>query len=146
MSIEEPSRGSVIGTVVCLPVRDLDASLRFYTKVFGLPDLVEEEGMITVELPGLSLFLLGEDQFESYSGKAGRGVRYPDTDVSVILSCAVGSQKDLDSMLTSALQHGGSVPKEAGHDDWTGLYLGYFFDPDGHHWELAFRDTGMPAE
>ena len=137
MNAEPEARGGILGTVVCLPVRDLDAALAFYTEVFGLPGLVIEEGMITVELPGLSLFLLEHEQFERYSAKAGRSARYPDAGVGVIISCAIESREALDTMQESALAHGGSVPREAVHDDWTGLYLGYVFDPDGHHWELA---------
>lgn len=48
-------------------------------------------------------------------------------------------------MLDSVPRHGGRVVKQATMDEEMGLYLGYFFDPDGHHWEVAFsgaRDAG----
>lgn len=141
MNAEPEARGGILGTVVCLHVRNLDTALAFYTEVFGLPGLEIEEGMITVELPGLSLFLLGHEQFERYSVKAGRSVQYPDAGVGVILSCAIESRERLDSMQEAALVHGGSVPRKTAPDDWTGPYLGYVFDPDGHHWELAISDS-----
>jgi len=52
-----------------MPVQQLDKTLSFYKNVFGLPDLQVEEGMITVELPNLSLFLMEKGDFESYSKK-----------------------------------------------------------------------------
>lgn len=132
----------ILGTVVCLPVRDLDASRAFYTEVFDLPDLTVEEGMITAELPNLSLFLIEEPAFESYSRKVGRGVNYPTTSSDVILSCAIESQKGLDDILDAASDNGGTVAKRGSTDNETGLYVGYFFDPDGHHWELAHSGGG----
>jgi predicted lactoylglutathione lyase len=128
----------ILGTVVCLPVRDLDASRAFYAEVFDLPDLSVEEGMITVELPNLSLFLIEEAAFESYSRKTGRGVNYPTSSSDVILSCAIASQKGLDDILYAAADNGGTVATRGTADHETGLYVGYFFDPDGHHWELAY--------
>lgn len=134
----------VIGTVICLPVRDLDASQVFYENVFSLPELTIEEEMIVVELPGLSLFLIQEQTFESYTRKAGRSVSYPGAQdgTGVILSCAITSHETLDAMLTAAAAHGGAVAQEAADVPDTGLYLGYFFDPDGHHWELAHANRG----
>lgn len=43
-------------TVVCLPVQNLDKTLTFYKNIFGLPDIQIEEGVITLELPNLSLY------------------------------------------------------------------------------------------
>lgn len=133
---------TVAGTVICLPVRGLETALDFYRAVFGLPNLITEEGMITVELPGLSLFLLEEPVFDSYAKKAGRGTAYPERGSGVILSCAIATREELDAMLATAETRGGTVPTPAGVDETTGLYLGYFFDPDGHHWELAHSDKG----
>ncbi len=140
MELSDPQgRPVVVGTVVCLPVRSLDAALVFYRRVFGLPELAVEEGMITVELPGLSLFLLEEELFASYSRKAGRGVTYPssETGTGAILSCAIATREMLDAMLEDAASHGGTLAGRGEADPSTGLYLGYVFDPDGHHWELA---------
>lgn len=134
---ESQGKPTVLGTVVCLPVRTLDTSLDFYRSVFDLPELSADDGIIAVELPGLSLFLIDEQVFDEYAGKAGRSAAYPGVGAGVILSCAIASREELDTMLVAADAHGGTVPTPAGDDDAMGLYLGYFFDPDGHHWELA---------
>lgn len=145
MSPATPSERKILGTVVCLPARDLQASLDFYAGVFDLAGLQIEEDMVTVELPNLSLFLLGESQFESYSRKVGRGIQYSGRDTGVILSCAVETQEGVDSMLASVPLHGGTVPIAASVDEVNDLYIGYFFDPDGHHWELAVARGGASA-
>lgn len=41
-------------------------------------------------------------------------------------------------MLAAVTAYGGTVPKPAAVDEDMGIYLGYFFDPDGHQWELAY--------
>ncbi|MCO5218180.1 MAG: hypothetical protein M9953_12305 [Thermomicrobiales bacterium] len=136
MKLEIPST-RVIGTVVCLPVRQLDISQSFYSAVFDFPELEASEGIVLVELPGLSLFLIEEQAFANYSMKAHRGVVYPGEGTGVILSCAITSREILDNMLDTAASNGGMIAKLASDDPEMGLYLGYFFDPDGHHWELA---------
>ncbi|SJM67155.1 VOC family protein [Gulosibacter sp. 10] len=132
--------GPVVGTVVCLPAKDLDRALDFYASVFALPALEAEGEMVVVELPNLSLFLIAEEEFASYSGRVGRGVQYPSAGTGVILSCAVESREALNAMLDAAAAHGGAVPNPPAADEELNLYLGYFFDPDGHHWELAVSE------
>jgi len=128
----------VRGSVVCLPVRSLDKTLTFYQRVFELPDLKVEEGMITVEIPGLSLFLMEKNAFETYSRKAGRGAQFSAQKVGTIISCALLTKNDVDGALERALKHGGSVAGDATIDESYGGYVGYVFDPDGHLWELVF--------
>lgn len=137
MNAAAPAERKILGTVVCLPSNDLEASLDFYRGVFDLPDLQIDEDIVAVELPNLSLFVMGSAQFESYTLKVGRTVQRPTGGTGVILSCAVETREGLDSMIASVPLHGGTVPVEAAEDADLGLYIGYFFDPDGHHWELA---------
>jgi len=124
-------------TVVCLPVQNLDKTLTFYKNVFGLPDIQVEEGMITLELPNLSLFLMGKGAFEAYSRKAGLGVQFPKDRVGTIISCALASEKDVNTALGNAPNYGGVVSGKAAIDETYGGYIGYISDPDGHLWEVA---------
>src|SRR5690554_3024372 len=93
-------------TVVCLPIQNLDNTLTFYKNVFGLPDIQIEEGMITIELPNLSLFLMEMNAFEAYSRKVGRGVLFPKDNVGTIISCAVVNKQDVDTALENAPHYG----------------------------------------
>ncbi|MGC4231495.1 MAG: VOC family protein [Niabella sp.] len=125
-------------TVVCLPVQNLDQTVTFYKNVFELPDIQVEEGMITMELPNLSLFLMEKDAFEAYSKKAGRGVQFPNGNVAAIISCALVSKEEVDTALEKAVSYGGSVTNKATIDETYGGYIGYLSDPDGHLWELVY--------
>lgn len=126
------------GTVVCLPVQNLEKTLTFYQNIFGLPDIQIEEGMIAVELPNLSLFLMEKSAFEAYSKKAGRGAQFPKDNVGTIISCALMSKEDVDTALENAPKYGGAVPGKATIDDSFGGYIGYISDPDGHLGELVY--------
>lgn len=126
------------GTVVCLPVQNLDKTLTFYKNIFGLPDIQIEEGMITVELTNLSLFLMEKVAFEAYSKKAGRGVQFPKDNIGTIISCALMSKEDVDTALENAPNYEGTVPGKAMVDETYGGYIGYISDPDGHLWELVY--------
>lgn len=124
-------------TIVCLPVQDLDKTLTFYKNVFGFSNLQIEEGMITLELPNLSLFLMEKNAFETYSRKAGRGVQLPENRAGMIISCAVMSKDDVDTALEDAPKYGGAAPGKASLEEAYGGYIGYIADPDGHSWELV---------
>jgi len=126
------------GTVVCLPVQNLDRTLLFYKNIFELPDIRIEEEMITIELPGLSLFLMEKNAFEAYSKKAGRGVQFPNTSIGTIVSRALISKEDVDTALEKAPNYGGTVTGKATIDESYGGYIGYVSDPDGHLWELVY--------
>ncbi len=129
---------NIRSTVVCLPVRNPDTTLIFYKNVFGLSDIQVEEGMITLELPNLSLFLMEKDAFEAYSKKAGRGSWFPNENIGTIISCALGSEEDVDKTLEKAPNYGGAVMNRAAIDETYGGYIGYVSDPDGHLWELVY--------
>lgn len=125
-------------TVLCLPISDPNRSLAFYRNVFGYRDAVFEDGIIALELPNLSLFLMERVAFETYSRKAGRGAQLPDADTGVIISCAMETGEAVDAMRKAASTHGGSAPGHAAIDETSGGYTGYVTDPDGHLWELVF--------
>lgn len=125
-------------TVVCLPVRDIDKTLAFYQNALGFSDAQVEEGMITLELPNLSLFLMEKSAFETYTKKVGRNAQFPDNNVGVVISCAMETREEVDTILESVPEHGGTTPAKAAMDEMSGGYIGYFTDPDGHLWELVY--------
>lgn len=125
-------------TVVCLPIQSIDKTIAFYKNVFGLSDIQDEEGIITLELPNLSLFLIEKEVFETYSKKASRGLQFPNNNVGAIISCALMSKEDVDKALENTVEFGGMVTDKATIDETYGGYVGYISDPDGHLWELVY--------
>ena len=124
-------------TIVCLPVRDLDRTLDFYQDALGFSDARADDGVILIELPNLSLFLMEKDAFENYTRKAGLKTQFPHNGAGMVISCAMESKDEVDIILEKAPQHGGTVSANAGIDAESGGYIGYFADPDGHLWEIA---------
>lgn len=124
-------------TVLCLPVTDLPGTLDFYKEVFGLRDARIDGDMIALELPNLSLFLMARGGYESYTGKANRGALMPEMGAPAVISCAVGTEADVDQALAKAAAHGGALAGQAAMDAASGGYIGYVTDPDGHLWELV---------
>ena len=125
-------------TVVCLPIRDAAATAAFYKSALGFFDLQLEHGMVTLELPNLSLFLMERHAFETYSKKARRAAQLPNDKAGIVISCAMGSKAEVDAILRNVPKHGGSVPGAATVDAVSEGYIGYFSDPDGYLWELVY--------
>jgi predicted lactoylglutathione lyase len=122
-----------VAVVVSLPITDLGRSLRFYRDGLGLETAGVDDGIIAFELPNLSLFLIDQKQYATYS-VAAAGLPTPG---AVIVSCAIGSRAEVDESLARATAAGGTVAAPATETD--GSYMGYFSDPDGHLWELVFN-------
>ncbi|WP_155372210.1 VOC family protein [Catellatospora vulcania] len=67
------------------------------------------------------------------------------------VTCAVclGAEPEVDEALATAVAAGATLLKPAQKVEWGG-YSGYFADPDGHAWEVAYNpfwplnDAGLP--
>jgi uncharacterized protein len=58
----------------------------------------------------------------------------------ITLAINVASEDAVDEAFRTAEAAGARVLKPAEHMDWGG-YSGYFADPDGHPWEVAYNPT-----
>ncbi|MFT4296759.1 MAG: VOC family protein [Micropruina sp.] len=123
--------------VVSLPVADLERSLRFYRDGLGLQTPGIDEYMIAFELPNLSLFLIELSEYATYVERAGIAGPVTAHPGAVVVSCAMGSKKEIDDVVARAADAGGSAQPAAEHD---GACTAYVSDPDGHLWELVFND------
>lgn len=140
-------RMNPLTTVLSLPVRDPLRSLSFYRDGLGLETDGVEDGILALELPNLSLFLIETTEYSSYleplqsaaTGAAGSdapgdaGLR-ESAPGAAIISCAFATRAEIDDILARASASGGAVAAPIDED---GSYMGYFSDPDGHVWELV---------
>ncbi len=55
----------------------------------------------------------------------------------------VASKQEVDAIMDKAMQAGARMVKPAA-DTFYGGYAGYFADPDGHLWEVAFNPQMLP--
>ncbi|WP_248516995.1 VOC family protein [Salinarchaeum laminariae] len=122
-------------SLVTLGVTDLEESIRFYRDGLGLPmqDREPDADVAFFELEGtwLSLYpreLLAEDAIVPDDGSGFAGVT---------IAHNVETKAAVDDVLEEAAEAGGELVKPAADTFWGG-YSGYFADPDGHLWEVAY--------
>lgn len=121
---------------VTLAVSDLAATRRFYVDGLGWQPAFEEPGEVVMIRTGdrLVLSLWDEHGFEAEVGPIRRG----DGIVPITLAHNVATKAEVDEVLETAGRAGASVVVPAEERDWGG-YSGYFADPDGYRWEIAFN-------
>lgn len=123
---------------VTLAVADLDASRRFYLDGLGWRADVDVEGDVVMVRVGehLVLSLWDRDHFESEVGSIGW---QPRSGVAPFtLAHNVRTPGEVDAVLATARAAGADPVHDAEQRDWGG-YTGYFGDPDGYRWEVAYN-------
>jgi hypothetical protein len=123
-------------SIVTLGVKDLERSLRFYRDGLGLPTTrTADQGIIFFQTSGTCLALypygkLARDVSDNLEiGRSGF--------TGITLAHNVRLREDVDRVLQEAAAAGAKIVKPAGQTDWGG-YSGYFCDPDGYLWEVAW--------
>lgn len=119
-------------SVITLGVADLPRARRFYVDGLHWAPVMEVEGEVVFFNvgPGLVVGL--------YSGLAGdAGVSGRSAGLSSI-SLNVLAKEEVDMLMAEAIAAGAEVTMPARDTDWGGR-SGYFADPDGHLWEIAWN-------
>ena len=127
----EPSLYSRVG---CQATSDLERSIRFYRDGLGLPQRAGPDGVAFFETRGTWLSLyprawLAEDATVSADGSGFPGFT---------LAHNVASPEEVDRTLQQAVDAGATLVKPGQKVFWGG-YSGYFADPDGFLWEVAWN-------
>ena len=123
-------------TLISFVVRDLRTSRRFYIEGLGWQvefEAPDEVAMIRLA-PGVVLSLWQEDKAVRELGQIGHA---PGA-MPFSLAHNVDSEAEVDAVLDEAKAAGASIPAPAVKRDWGG-YSGYFADPDGFRWEVAYN-------
>lgn len=121
---------------ITLAVGDLDASRRFYLDGLGWTAELDVPGEVLMIRAGehLVLSLWNRDEFEAEVGaiSAGPGV------APFTLAHNVATRAEVDEVLDTARAAGARPVQEGESREWGG-YTGYFGDPDGFRWEVAWN-------
>ncbi len=122
--------------LVTLAVTDFARALRFYRDGLGFPThgYVEGEEIVFFQLEGTWLALYPRDKLaeDATVNPAGSGFS------GVTLAHNAGSTGEVDAVFELAVA-AGAAPLKPPHDTFWGGYSGYFKDPDGHLWEVAWN-------
>jgi hypothetical protein len=123
-------------SIVTLGVRDLGIARRFYVDGLGWKPVFENQEIIFFQTGGMifALFLrdkLAED-FHADPTTFGRA--------AMALAYNVRAKSEVDLLLKCAATAGAAILKPAREAAWGG-YSGYFADPDGFAWEVAWNPS-----
>lgn len=121
---------------VTLAVADLDASRAFYLDGLGWEAALDVPGEVLMIRAGshLMLSLWVAPAFEAEVGPIVRGSGV----APFTLAHNVGSRAEVDVVLETARAAGADPVGEPFEREWGG-YSGYFADPDGFRWEIAYN-------
>lgn len=119
---------------VTLGVRDLDRAVAFYQSVLGLPRMKTPPEVAFFELGKTWLALFPRHLLAADAGVEAAGSGFP----GFSLAHNVRAAKDVDALLAHVESAGGTIVKRGTRADWGG-YTGYFADPDGFLWEVAWN-------
>jgi catechol 2,3-dioxygenase-like lactoylglutathione lyase family enzyme len=121
---------------ITLAVADPSASKRFYVDGLGWEPAFEapDEVVFFRMAPTLVLALWRVDDFEAEAGVVNRE---PGT-APITLAHNVPAPEQVDAVLADAVAAGARLVTPAEDRDWGGR-SGYFADPDGYRWEVAFN-------
>ena len=121
---------------VTLAVRDLDATRAFYVDGLGWSPELEVPGDVLMIRAGerLVLSLWDRAAFEQEVGPVADGAGVP----PLTLSHNLAERDQVDAALEDARRAGADPVSAAREREWGG-YSGYFADPDGFRWEIAWN-------
>ncbi|GAB7080246.1 VOC family protein [Megalodesulfovibrio paquesii] len=125
-------------SMITLGVTDLERATRFYEEGLGLPRLPFAGAISFFSLNGTWLALFDRDELAADAGVPPPAPLVPGRCSGVTLSHNVASKEEADAVLAQAVAVGAMLIKPAQDTDWGG-YSGYFADPDGHLWEVAWN-------
>lgn len=124
-------------SLITLGVDDLERSLRFYRDGLGFPTTWSpDKGVIFFQTRGTCLALypyraLAEDVWKQVAPPARSKFN------GMTLAHNVREKSDVDEVVRKAEAAGARIEKPAQDAFWGG-YSGYFSDPDGYLWEIAW--------
>lgn len=123
-------------SIVTLGVADLPRSVAFYAALGWDRSPASMDEIVWFRLTGSALGLFSRADLAADAGVPVSGSGFS----GVTLAINVETEDLVDSSIADALAAGGSIAKPPTHAEWGG-YSGYFADPDGHLWEVAYNPT-----
>ena len=119
---------------ITLGVADLPRAIRFYADVLKLPQRQTPPTVAFFEMGKTWLSLYPRQDLAADAGVPAEGSGF----AGFSLAHNVRTREGVDQLLAEAAAGGGRLVKAAHDTDWGG-YAGYFADPDGFLWEVAWN-------
>lgn len=121
-------------SLITLGVSDLARAVDFYENQIGWKRSPSPPEIAFFDLNGVVFSLFAHEGLAAETGDAVSTSPYQ----GFALAHNVASEEEVDEILGSLGRRGVKIEKEPAKQPWGG-YSGYFSDPDGHKWEVAYN-------
>lgn len=128
-------------SVVTLGVADLERARRFYEEGLGWRRANRHAEVAFYQIGGAVLALYSRTALAEDAGVPDEGTGVG----GIALAYNARTREAVDAVLQEAAAAGAKILKPAQDVFWGG-YVGYFADPDGHVWEVAWNPEWPIAE
>ncbi len=121
-------------SIVTLGTNDLPRAVAFW-EAMGWPRRMKAFDAIAMFQCGPVAFAIYPfDKLAEDCGMQDRGTGFG----GFTIAHNMASKAEVDALLATAVANGATLQKPA-HEAFWGGYSGYFLDPDGHPWEVAYN-------
>jgi predicted lactoylglutathione lyase len=120
-------------TLITLGVADLNHAKAFYGRL-GWEPTSETEGVVFYQINGMVLGFFGLGPLAQDQGRPGATLGTG----AMTLAQNFETEAEVDGAYAAALDAGATALKAPKKVFWGG-YSGYYADPDGHVWEVAYN-------
>jgi catechol 2,3-dioxygenase-like lactoylglutathione lyase family enzyme len=127
-------------SLITLGVADVAAARAFSERLGWRASPPSNEEVAFFQMGGMILGLFGRAALAADAGISHEGTGFR----SVALAYNARDKAGVDAALETARKAGATIVKQAEEVFWGG-YSGYFADPDGHLWEVAWN-PGFPID
>ena len=123
-------------SLITLGVADLARSREFYERLGWRRSMANAEGIVFFQTGGMALGLYPRHELAKDANISARGDGFR----GISLAYNARTRAEVDSVLNEAEAAGAKLVKPAQEAFWGG-YSGYFSDPDGFLWEVAWNPS-----
>ncbi len=123
-------------SLVTLGVSDLSRSIAFYEALGFKRKAQGAEGVGFFQAGACAIAVWPTQELAKDANIVFKDLSPGFRGVSLAWNC--GSKSEVDTAMDLAYRAGATIQKQAADVFWGG-YTGYFFDPDGHLWEVAYN-------
>lgn len=128
-------------SIITLGVEDLQRSREFYERLGWRRSMLKAEGIVFFQTGGMALALYPRHELAKDANISPDGGGFS----GISLAYNARSRAEVDAVLAEAVAAGAKLVKLAQEAFWGG-YSGYFGDPDGCLWEVAWNPSFPIAE
>jgi len=128
-------------SLITLGVADLQRSRNFYERLGWKRANVKADGIVFFQAGGMGLALYPRNELAKDANVSPNGHGF----IGITLAYNARTRDEVDSVLAQAEAAGAKLLKPAQETFWGG-YDGYFADPDGFLWEVAWNPFFPIAE